>query len=98
MTSELRSDHGKAMTCGLRPHHPGKDLGFAQVFASGFARIKARMTSELRSDHGGIITMMSELRSNYKFMEFYKIISRFKQNVKKIGTIIYNMARLFHHL
>jgi hypothetical protein len=24
-------------------YHPGKDLGFAQVFASGFARIKARI-------------------------------------------------------
>jgi hypothetical protein len=27
------------MTCGLCLHHPGKDLGFAQGFASGEARI-----------------------------------------------------------
>jgi hypothetical protein len=27
-------------------HRPGKDLGFAQGFASGEARIKARTTSE----------------------------------------------------
>jgi hypothetical protein len=54
MTSELRSDHGFAMTWSLCDHHPGKDLGFAQGFDSGEARIKAWMTSELRSDHHGV--------------------------------------------
>jgi hypothetical protein len=35
--------HGEAMIRAKLGRHPGKDLGFAQGFASGEARIKARM-------------------------------------------------------
>jgi hypothetical protein len=40
-------------------------LGKAQGFASGFARIKARMTYEQSSDHGGFARMMLSLCDYY---------------------------------
>jgi hypothetical protein len=43
----------------MKKDHSGKDLGKAQGFASGEARIKARMTCGLCPYHGGKATMAS---------------------------------------